>query len=296
MLPVWLNKGAGMTGAVHGVRTLVAGALLGVLVIAGSAAFAQATPPEKGESPLADAIRAAGEFRGGIVVSPPALLEDPATGELVGPAIVVAKAIADGLGVEFRPVSSTWDVIIAGLQSDSYDVAVAPLFATAKRLEVVDMVTYYKEGLCYVVSATDPKMADITTIDQLNSPDLTFSIVTGTAGAAHIVERFPLAARSEIQATPGGLAGPESVTSGRADIAYIDSSSARLAEMRYQGLRIIPPVDDCMANPDAGFDVGVALRKGDPAMQAFIREVIAEARPDIDAAMKKYASPEYLAR
>jgi ABC-type amino acid transport substrate-binding protein len=285
-----------MAKMVRGVQAVAAALLVGSLGIAGSAALAQVAPPAPGESPLADAIRAAGVFRGGIVVSPPALLEDPATGELVGPSIVVAKAIAAGLHVEFRPVASTWDVVIAGLQSDSYDIAVAPLFATAKRLEVVDMATYYREGLCYMVSETDTNMAGTTTIDQLNSSDLTFRIVAGTAGGAHIFERFPLAVKSEIQASPGGMAGPESVASGLADIAYIDSGSARLAETRYEGMRIIPPVEECMANPDASVDVGVAMRKGDPVMQAFINQVIQAARPDIDAAMKKYCSPEYLVR
>lgn len=279
--------------------TLLRRALLGAtagLLFAGTAALSDVIPPAEGESLLADSIRASGVFRAGIVIAPPALLEDPSTGELVGPSMVVARAIADGLGVELRPVRSTWDTIIAGVQADTYDIAVAPLFATDKRLEVVDMVTYYKEGLCYLVPKNHPVLSMATSIDALNSPDIRMSVVTGTAGEAHVRARFPKAQMIELQATPGGAAGPEAVASGRADAAYIDSTAVRLVLVRFPQMTSIPGADECIANPDAGFDVGVAFRKGDTAMHEYISALIEAVRPEIDAAMAKYTSPGFLIR
>lgn len=271
------------------------GTLASVAFLA-SATFAQATPPEPGASPLADKIRAAGELRAGTAIGAPGLLQDPGTGELVGPAVIVGQAIADALGVKFTPVESNWDTIIAGLQSDRYDVAIAPMLATPKRLEVMDFASYYNDGLCYSVLRSNPKTADVTIPDQLNRADINWTTVAGSSSEQFLPTKFDKPNFRSIQIPPGGATATDEVLAGRADVVTQNATQARVIETRFPDIRIIPPAEECLANPDFQVPVGMGILKGDKAMVDFMNAIVASKSSEIEEAMAKYTSPEFMIR
>jgi polar amino acid transport system substrate-binding protein len=257
---------------------------------------ADVSVPAKGESPTIDRMRAAGEFRGGAAMGPPGLLQDPATGELVGPAMIIGREIAAKLGVKFVPVESNWDVIIAGLQSQRYDVAIAPLLTTEKRLKVVDIIPYYKDGLCYSVLKDNPKVAHITEPSQLDDPNINWTTVTGSSPETLLPTKFKKPNFRSIQSPPGGATATDEVISGRADVVTQNSTQAQVIAARYPQVRIIPPVEECMKKPDFEVPVGMAVLKGDPALVKFMNDVVVSLESEIDSAMKKYTSVEFMIR
>lgn len=279
-----------------GAWLLAGAASLGLSALGGVALAAEIKVPNKGASATIDKIKASGELRGGTAIGAPGLLQDPATSQLVGPAMIIGEAIAKHLGVKFVPVQSNWDVVIAGLQSNRFDIAIAPLRSSPKRLEVVDIVPYYSEGLCYMMRKDNPKTADITTIDQLDDARINFSTVAGSAPEEHIRRRFPKAQKRSIQVPPGGDYITDEVISKRADAASLAASQSKVLTARYPDLRIVPALDKCLTAPDDQVPTGMAVLKGDPVLVAFMSEVVASLETEIKAAIDKYTSPEFMIR
>jgi len=266
------------------------------LVSTGISLAADVVAPAKGASPMIDKIRTQGELRAGSAIGAPGLLQDPASGNLVGPAMIIGQALADSLKVKFVLVQSNWDVIIAGLQSDRYEVAIAPLLATEKRLQVVDIISYYKDGLCYSVLKSNPKVANITTPDQLNRSDINWSTVTGSSTESLLPQKFTKPNFRSIQIPPGGSTATDEVLAGRADVVTQNATQAKVIEARFPQIRLIPPAEECMKKPDFAVPVGMAILKGDPVMVKFMEAVVSSRETEINAALKKYTSPDFMIR
>ena len=77
--------------------------------------------------------------------------------KLEGLDIDTGDAIAATLGVESSWTSVPYDSLVPGLQSGKYDVGLADTSVSETRLEVLDMVTYFAEGLVVVVPKGNPK-------------------------------------------------------------------------------------------------------------------------------------------
>jgi polar amino acid transport system substrate-binding protein len=249
--------------------------------------------PASGESPTIDKIMQNGTLRVGVAVAPPWLLQDPATNEYFGPAADVVERLGEILGVPVEYVDSGWDVLIAGLQSDKFDVTVAPMFATPQRMEVIDFVTYTEAGTCYFALADNPK---VNNLEDLNSADVTIVTFTGTGTEEGIREKYPEATINSIVQPPGGQPPIEDVLAGRADVGPFDSPLAIFIAQQYPELKIIPQDPEyCIANADIPFPIGMGFNKGDPALTAFLQSVVDSMQEEIDAAILQYSDPEYMA-
>ena len=160
-------------------RRLLTGAVAGIslLILAVSPSDAQQVPAA-GQSPTIDKIKKDGKLRAGVAIAWPWLGQDPKTGKYIGAAADLGDRLAQTLGVQIEYVPSGWDVIVAGLQAHQFEVALAPLFATPKRMAVVDFANYTEGGTCYMVLKTNTK---IKTLDDLNKPDVTTGTFTGNS-------------------------------------------------------------------------------------------------------------------
>jgi polar amino acid transport system substrate-binding protein len=276
--------------------------LVTALVLPWSIAFAQDGTPESaatitvpaaGESPTIDKIMANGVLRAGVAIAPPWLLQDPATNDYFGPAADVVERIGAELGVPVEYVDSGWDVLIAGLQSDKFDLTVAPMFATPDRMEVIDFVTYTAAGTCYFALADNPK---VNSLEDLNSSDVTIVTFTGTGTEEGIREKYPEATINSIVQPPGGQPPIEDVLSGRADVGPFDSPLAIFLAQQYPELKIIPEGPEyCIENADIPFPIGMGFNKNDPAFTAFLQAVVDAMQEDLDAAILEYSDPKYMA-
>jgi polar amino acid transport system substrate-binding protein len=279
--------------------------LVATLALPLSTGFAQDSTPEpgaspvaievpaEGESPTIDKIRANGTLRAGVAVTPPWLLQDPSTKEYYGPTIDLIERIGAELGVPVEYVDSGWDVLIAGLQSDKFDLTAAPMFATPARMEVIDFVNYTSAGTCYFAKKDNEK---VNSLEDLNSSDVTIVTFTGTGTEEGIREKYPEATITSIVQPPGGQPPIEDVLSGRADVGPFDSPLAIFLAQQYPDLKIIPQdAEFCVANADIPFPIGMGFNKNDPAFAAFLQSVVDEMQEDLDAAIIEYSDPKYMA-
>ncbi len=262
--------------------------LLGVVV----PATADVEVPAKGESKSIDRIRDQGAFRAGIGLGCPWLGQDPRTSQFFGPAIEIGERIAKLLNVELKLITSTWDVMIAGLQGNQFDVTLAPLYATEKRRQVVDFVNYAQDGHCYAVLKDNDR---INSLDDLNQPTVTIGVFTGS-GTEHVIRtRYTKAKINSLVQPVTGATRFEDVLTRRIDVAPFDSSRAVLIAHQYPQLKIVPGgVDHCRQNPDMPTPVGMALNYGDPEFKKFLQAVVDDMREQIKASTLKYNSLEYM--
>ena len=270
--------------------SLAAGALLlagfGTSAIAGDIMV-----PMEGKSVLVDQIKANGEMRVGVAIAPPWLGQDPNTGQYFGAAFEIGQRIAMELGVDITPVSSGWDVIIAGIQGNQFELAIAPLFATPKRREVVDFVNWTAAGTCYIVLQDSP----IMTFEDMNQPGVRIGTYTGTGTEHGIVDKYTEATIDSIVQQVSGAHRIEDVLTGRIDVAPIDDALAFVMAAEYPEIRIIPESPDyCINNSDIPFPVGMAFNYGDPEFKAMLEAIVADMQDQISASMVKYSDPQYI--
>jgi len=174
---------------------------------------------------LWDEIRAKGVLKVGVAACDPHCIQDPATGEWSGTAIDIMKRLAELVGVEFEPVSTTWDYIVAGLQAKKWDIAAA-LNDTPERALVVDFsLPFYLCKLTFVYKDGNPKIPENPNFSDLDQPGINIAVMSGSAFEkplalstknANIV-RFPDISETRM-----------SVISGRADAICDDDSTNSL--------------------------------------------------------------------
>lgn len=264
-----------------------AGAVI-ALGLTAQASFAQSFD----DSPTIQAIKKAGVLRAGVSIAAPTIFKDPSTGELEGILIQIGKEAAKRLGVGFEASETGWDTIIAGLQANKYDVALAGLFETEQRKKVVDFVTFGEEGIAFLVRKDNDA---IKTSEDLNKSSVTIATVTGSGSEQMIKDNFKESQiKSVISPTGGSGAPPEEVIAGRVDAAQFDAVLALAYQERFPDLKVVP--SDAFEKPLFSTPTGIAIRKDDPKFGEFLASIVADLEKEgkILAWREKWSKPELL--
>jgi polar amino acid transport system substrate-binding protein len=154
---------------------------------------------------------------------------------------------------------------------------------TPQRLEVVNFVVYSRSSLCFFGLASNPKLQDVQSVDNLNRDDLTMAYFTGTPPEAWAPTRFP---EVEFRAVSGsGANAPvEEVMSKRADFAPIDNVAWPQLDKQVPGLVVYPAGDDCLQSNEMATDVGLAVDKKDTVFRDWLQAVYEETKDKVTAA------------
>ena len=92
-------------------------------------------------------VKSAGVLRVGTEgVYSPFSYHDPATGQLVGYDVDVARAVADKLGVRVEFVETPWDSIFAALEANRFDVVANEVTINSERQQKYDLSEPYSVG------------------------------------------------------------------------------------------------------------------------------------------------------
>lgn len=89
---------------------------------------------------------------------PPMGFRDPATNEIIGFDIDMAKLIGEKLGVEIELVPSDWNAIVPSLQTEKFDVIVSGMNMWDERIKEVNFVPY-GEADQYIIVRADSEFA-----------------------------------------------------------------------------------------------------------------------------------------
>lgn len=244
------------------------------------------------ESPTIQEIKDRGVLRAGTSLAAPSSFKHPQSGELDGVVIRIGREAAERLGVELELIETGWDTIIAGLQAGQYDVALAGLFETPQRQEVVDFVTFGQEGIAFLVRENND---EINAVDDLKQPGVSIATVTGSGSEQMIQANFQEAEIRSILSPAGGSgAPPEEVISGRADAAQFDAVLTEAYRQRFPELKVVP--ENAFEEPLFPTPTGMAVPKDDPLFQEFLASVVADLREEgkLSEWRHQWSQPELL--
>ena len=166
---------------------------------------------------LVDQVVEQGVLRAGADLTfPPLQFRDPVTDEPMGYCVDVTNAMAEDLGVEVEWVDMPFAQLIPALQAGQYDWSGIGLTIRPQRALNVRFVSeplFREDSILFLNDRFD-----FVDLDELNSPDVTFSNLTGSAQDASAKLRFPEATFRTFEALQDSLL---EVATGRAQVSLV---------------------------------------------------------------------------
>ncbi|VXC13927.1 Amino acid ABC transporter substrate-binding protein, PAAT family [Pseudomonas sp. 8AS] len=156
-------------------------------VIASAAAvgalLAQA-PVQAAETQVWKDIQAAGVLRCGAAVAAPYVMRDAASGQYSGYFVDLCRDFGEKvLKVKVDFVDTSWDNLVAGLQSSKWDLAMALNQTPERALAVAFSVPATDYQVSLLVNKDNPKFAGAgNSVADYDKEGVTFAVMSGTAG------------------------------------------------------------------------------------------------------------------
>lgn len=234
-------------------------ALLAVLAAVAVLLTACGSPgPGNGEN----TVESTGVLRVGTEgVYAPFSYHDPATGQLTGYDVDVARAVGDKLGVKVEFVETPWDSMFAALEANRFDVVANQVTINEERQQKYDLSDPYAIGEGVIVTRADDD--SITSLADLRGKTAAQSTTSNWAQVARD-------AGARIESVEGLAQAMALLSQGRVDVVVNDSLSvyAYLAETNDTAVKIA-------GNTGEKSEQGLAARKNSGLL------------PDLDKAIKE---------
>ena len=186
--------------------------------------------------------------------------------------VMMAKLIAERLGLELEIVKLDWESLIPALQSGTVDCTIAGQSITSDRLQMVDFsLPYYYASIITLVSK-DSKYASAQGID-----DLAGAVCTSQQNTVWYDVCLPQIPGAKIlpaqESVPAMLVA---LSSGRADLICTDMPTGQAALMVYPDFRLLDfsQTDNDYVVSDEEINIGVAVSKKNPELTAAINTVL----------------------
>ena len=208
--------------------------LLGLLLIVAVMMAACAGKAGNTDEPL----KSAGVLRVGTEgVYSPFSYHDPATGQLVGYDVDVARAVGDKLGVRVEFVETPWDSIFAALEANRFDVVANEVTITPERQAKYDLSQPYSVGEGVIVTRADDN--SIKTLADLKGK---VAAENATSNWSEIARK----AGARVEAVEGFTQAIKLLNQGRVDVVVNDSIAvyAYLAETNDKSVKIAGTVGE----------------------------------------------------
>ena len=175
--------------------------------------------------------------------------------------VMVAKKLADELGMELEVHKVEWDSIGLGLDSEEYDCIIAGMGRTSVREKSYAFTEpYYYRDNCIVVKA-DSDLASVTGLSQLAGKNVKVTTQLGT-GWVPLLDQIPDAVKTSNYETTGEVF--LAISNGVADVAVIDVPTAESALLTNKDLKLIQlDESDAFENDQEMTNVCIATRKND---------------------------------
>jgi ABC-type amino acid transport substrate-binding protein len=244
--------------------------------------FALGATPVVAQEPGLAALKAAGVLRVGIASDPPFAFQDP-NGDWKSFNPELLRKLGEFLGVKVEFVSTGWTTIVAGLQTNKYDIIGASINATPEREKVIDFTTPYSyTGTSFLVRKDNTK--NLKTMDDLNSPNVTVAFVTGSDNDEATRQFLP---KANYRAIPNGSISDliAELESHRSDALSTSSYLVAPVMSKY-------PYFALPADPNGVLPVGICwgVPKANPELKEAMNKFLAQelANGDIENLKKEW--------
>jgi len=159
-------------------------------------------------------------LRVGYIEFPPFVIKDEKTGELNGGSVALIKEIARQANLSLDFVEVNWDTFVAGLQSNKFDVSIAPTYSTIARAVSIAFCRpqgYF--GNSALIRAGDDRFPSLASIDR---DKIVVAVTQGEQGHEYAMRNFD-EAQILVQDSGSQDLTFMQVLSGRADVALGDA-------------------------------------------------------------------------
>jgi len=200
-----------------------------------------------------------------------------AEGELVGYDVDVAKGVARILGADLDFVCQEWDGMIPALLANKFDLVIASMSITEKRLEKIDFSSPYRFSVGQLVGSDK---IDTKLFDDAGNPipenfkGLKVGLERATTYSSWFEEVLPDA---DVVLYDSNEALYLDLKNGRTDVIMTNPMKAHLAFLSQEegsGFKLIgPPVDE---EKYFGVGVGIGLRKDQPDLKSRLDDALKE--------------------
>lgn len=154
--------------------------------------------------------------------------------DIVGIDAEIAAAIAEKLDLKLEIVDVEFDSIIAGVQSNKYDIGMAGMTVTDERKKAVNFSSTYATGIQAVIV---PEGSEITDVDALLAGDYMVGVQQGTTGDIYMTDDV---GEDRVVRFSKGNDAVLALSTGKVDAVVIDNEPAKSFVAANAGLVILP--------------------------------------------------------
>lgn len=236
-------------------------------------------------------VRKAGELRCGAALAPPFVVRDPQTGSYSGAFSDLCRKFGESvLKVKVRFVDTTWDNMVAGLQTDKWDLAMA-INRTPAREQVINFSTaVVRNDTDFVYNRTDAKLPkQIGSLADIDKPGIVIAVVQGTTDDKAIT---PAIHQAQILRLPDADSTRLALISHRADLLADQSDANLIFQAAHPDWAAIYRANPAFNLQDVAFGLNKSYTAADlQQLNAFIEQQTQSGfvKASVDAAVRQAA-------
>lgn len=228
-------------------------------------------------------------IRCGYLVRPPFFVKDPNTKALSGIFYDITEELGKRLSLKINWVEETTPAeFIVGLENDRFDTVCHGVWSNAQRARVIDFSNPVLYDVVGVFSRGDDQRFQGKTLQELNVPDLKFSVMEGSPTQNLTELNFP---KAQKVTTPQGTTPAQvalDLTAGKTDLALYPLSEGILFETNNPG-KIHPLAS---AGSLGAFSMSYPLRRGQDEFRQMINNALLDIENQgvIDKILSRYSA------
>lgn len=185
--------------------------------------------------------------------------------------VMMAKKIAEALGVELEIVRSDWDSLIPAVQTGTVDAVIAGQSMTAQRMEQVDFSEPYFYASIVCLTKKDSPYASAKSIAELSGGTCTAQIATIWYDSC-LPQIEGASIQTAAESAPAMLMALETDS---VDFVCTDMPTAQGALAAYPDMVLLSFEDGKGFEVDEGeINIGISMRKGNTALKENLDEVL----------------------
>ena len=185
--------------------------------------------------------------------------------------VMMAKKIAEAIGVELEIVRSDWDSLIPAVQTGTVDAVIAGQSMTAQRMEQVDFSEPYFYASIVGLTKKDSLYASAESIDELSGGTCTAQIATIWYDSC-LPQIEGASIQTAAESAPAMLMALETDS---VDFVCTDMPTAQGALAAYPDMVLLSFEDGKGFEVDEGeINIGISMRKGNTALKEKLDEVL----------------------
>ena len=186
--------------------------------------------------------------------------------------VIIAKKLAEELGVELEIVKSDWDSLIPAVQSGTVDCIIAGQSITADRMQQVDFTEPYFYATIVTLTKSDSQYASAASVADLSGATATSQM--NTIWYNNCLPQIPDANILPAQAdAPAMLVA---LSSGTCDIVVTDKPTGLAACVAYPDFTMLDftGTEGEFEVSDEDINIGISLKKGNTELKEKLDSVL----------------------